>query len=120
METKTLFSFFLKNKAAQSVDVWPDQRLEEAVRKFAESLATKPEADLGKYLRSLIATEDKIRPEDVTVGYIHCQRKKHLYPTTRYNVGSSYGGYNEGGLQFMTQIEFDTLTASVDQRMAIL
>jgi hypothetical protein len=65
------------------------------------------EETLDQLLTRLIAKKDNISEEQVTLEYIRQQRKEEFYPTTRYNVSSSYGGYCSHHLKFLTRQEID-------------
>ncbi len=105
-----------------------DEQLREAIAKLDRTIEEIPPRTLDQYLRLLIAEEDGVRPEQVTVEYIHEQREKFLYPITRYNIGGRYGGYVGVGmtpsssvqdrLRFFTREELGALAQSVDARMA--
>ena len=64
----------------------------------------------------IIAKLDNISEQDVTVEYIRQQREKIIYPTTRFDSGSEYGGYDGKGLKFLTRNEFDELERKVNIR----
>jgi len=64
---------------------------------------------LEDLFNGLIAEKDGIQKSEVTVEYIKKQREKKFYPTTRYNIGTDYGGYDHTGLKFMTRQEIDNL-----------
>ncbi len=66
----------------------------------------------------LIARREGVRPEDVTVEYIRLQRELRLYPTTRYNLSGTMGGYDPTGLLFLTRNEFDASERRVDAELA--
>jgi hypothetical protein len=75
---------------------------------------------LEELLTRLIATQEGIRQDEVTVEYIHEQRKQHLYPTIRYDIGTEYGGYSTEGLKFFTQDELEDIEQQVDRQLAKL
>ena len=77
-------------------------------------------APLGTLLRHLIAAQDGIRPEEVTIDYIQGKREELFYPTTRYNVDSQYGGYDSRRLKFLTRNEFDSIAKQVEEELARL
>jgi len=67
-------------------------------------------------LLRLIAEKEGIEPKEVTISYIHQQREKRFYPTTRYDIGTeSYGGYDSTGLTFFTEKEFEQIEEEVDR-----
>ncbi len=65
--------------------------------------------DLDSLFIKLIAEKDNVKPEKVTVEYIHEQREKKVYPKMRYEIGTDYSGYNETGLTFLSGEEFDEI-----------
>jgi hypothetical protein len=77
-------------------------------------MATRHES-LEDFLTRRIATEEKINPDEVTVEYIHEQRKKRYYPNTRYNIGSDYSGYIHTGLKFLTGVEIEEIKKGADR-----
>jgi len=50
---------------------------------------------LEEKLDELIAKQDHIRPQDVTLEYIRRNRKEN--PTEKYDFSTHYGGYNKRG-----------------------
>jgi len=55
---------------------------------------------LEKKLDSLIAQEDNVRPEDVTLEYI--RRMRDCNPNITYDFTTRYGGYNRRGKRVLT------------------
>jgi hypothetical protein len=55
---------------------------------------------LEKKLDSLIAEQDHIRPEEVTLEYIRHKRDEN--PNTGYDFSTRYGGYNRRGKRVLT------------------
>ena len=78
-----------------------------------ENLKKKIEA-LDYHLKCLIAEKEGIKPEEVTTDYILEQRRTRLYKTTRYDIGSDYGGYDLTGLKVYTGNELDDLEKQAD------
>ena len=70
---------------------------------------TKKKETLDGLLTHIIAEKDGVSEAEVTVEYIRQQRSKRFYPTTKYNIGSSYGGYNHGQLESLNRQEIDRL-----------
>jgi hypothetical protein len=64
---------------------------------------------LDEYLTNLIAEMDGVRPEAVTVEYIHEQREKRIYPTARYDCSPL--------LISLTREEFGVLEEWVDRKI---
>lgn len=75
---------------------------------------------LDDLLRKLIAAQEGIDPEQVTVEYIRKQRERRFYPSTRYSIGSKYGGYDSTGLIFLTREELEAIERRVDAELAKL
>ena len=71
-------------------------------------------SELESRLSHDIAQLDGIRPEDVTVAYIHEQREKKIYPTTKFDIGSDYSAYGTG-LKFYTLEQLDFIEKLVDE-----
>jgi len=92
----------------------------EELTKTNDKLLSMPEISkesLGELLNRLIATQENIRPEEVTVEYIQKQRESRLYPTTRYNISTEYGGYDPNGLEFFTQDELCSIQKRVEEEL---
>ncbi len=70
---------------------------------------------MDNYLKQLIADKDGIKPEQVSVRYIHEQREKYLYKTKRYDIGSDYGGYELSGLTVLTGTELDEIDGRAEK-----
>ena len=64
---------------------------------------------LEQYLTRLIAAHEGIQPSQVTLEYIRNQREKLVYPDTRYDTCSNYGGYRNDGLEVLTRSEVEQL-----------
>jgi hypothetical protein len=77
-------------------------------------MATQHES-LDDFLVRRIAEEEGVSPDEITVEYIHEQRKKRYYPTTRYNIGSDYSGYIHTGLRFLTGQEIEEIKKRADR-----
>lgn len=71
--------------------------------------------ELEVLITRLIAEQEGIPEEKVTVEYIREQREKRFYPNTRYNIGSDYGGYDAVGLKFSTIQELLDLESRADK-----
>ena len=67
--------------------------------------------NLGELLGRLIAAQEEITPEQVTVAYIEEQRQKRFYPNTRYNLGS------DSGERICTREELDAIERQVDKAL---
>lgn len=67
---------------------------------------------LNEYLKNLIAKKDCVKPEEVTLQYIHNQREKRIYPNTRYDCPI--------GLKSFTRNELEQLEEAVDNYMKIV
>jgi hypothetical protein len=50
---------------------------------------------LEEKLDALIAKQDHVRPQDVTLEHIRQNRKEH--PAEKYDFSTHYGGYNKRG-----------------------
>ncbi|MFA7062041.1 MAG: hypothetical protein WC156_14635 [Pedobacter sp.] len=70
---------------------------------------------LNTLLNQLISNHDHIRTDQVTIEYIRQQREAHVYPSTVFDIGSDYGGYDVTGLLFKTRDGFEKMEADVDQ-----
>jgi len=111
--------FFSAHNVEQQRALWTDEELLNASLRLEQPIESpKPAVSLDEYLTSLIAAEDGVSPETVTVEYIREQREHRFYPSTRYNIGSSYGGYDGTGLKFLTQEEFEALDQRLDAELA--
>lgn len=55
---------------------------------------------LEKKLDTLIAQQDNIRPEDVSLEHIRKQRDKNV--NVKYDFSTRYGGYNRRGGRVLT------------------
>ena len=102
----------LKRLAAVRRHSDPIARSDEDGKRTSESARSKEvmevfeqyrNAPLETLLRHLIAAQDGIRPEEVTIDYIQGRREKLFYPHTRYNMDSKYGGYDSRRLKFLTR-----------------
>jgi len=61
---------------------------------------------LEKKLDNLIAQQDHIQPEDVTLEHIREQRRKNpLYAENEYDTSSRYGGYVRTNARLLTQLQ---------------
>jgi hypothetical protein len=65
---------------------------------------------LEKKLDALIAREDHVQPEDVTLEYIRNQRKKNV--NLKYDFSTQYGGYNHKGEKVLSPAESSALVAT--------
>lgn len=65
---------------------------------------------LEKKLDALIAREDHVQPEDVTLEYIRNQRKKNV--NLKYDFSTQYGGYNHKGEKVLSPAESSALVAA--------
>ena len=81
-----------------------------------ETLEVKlPEAkNLEDLFNILIAEEQHVNKEDVTVEFIMRQREKSIYPDTRFKSESGYGGYVNLGLASFTGNELKEIEVLVD------
>lgn len=77
----------------------------------------RPEESLDSIFTRLIAAKDNVDQKEVTVEYIRQQREKLIYPNVRYNVGSTYGGYDHDGLLFLTRNELKDIGELIDEFM---
>jgi len=57
------------------------------------------ESTLEKTILELIARDLGIRPDEVTLEFIHQWRNEHLYPHAQVDLNIKYGGYNNPGRQ---------------------
>jgi len=71
--------------------------------------------ELDAYVTKMIASREGVKPENVSVRYIHEQREQHIYKTKRYDVGSSYGGYDVTGLKVLTGMELEAMEIRADK-----
>lgn len=108
------------HSAPRPIETWDDERLQRESENLCRPVAPLPAETLGVFLDRLIAARDGIRPEEVTLRYIHEQREKRLYPATRYEIGSSYGGYTIAGLRFLTLNEYKEIEERVEAKLAAL
>jgi hypothetical protein len=100
-------------KGARELDAARLEQIREVFRR-------RKDASLEELLQELIAVQDGIRPEDVTVDYIQHQREKRFYPSTRYDIDSKYGGYDSRRMRFLSRDEFDSISDRVDAELARL
>jgi hypothetical protein len=56
---------------------------------------------LEKKLDDLIAQQDRVRPEDVTLEYI--RKKRDQAPNIDFEFSTNYGGYHRKGARVFTQ-----------------
>ena len=68
--------------------------------------------NLSDRFTRMIAQDEGISPEEVTTQYIHEQRKKNIYPNTRYEAPL--------GLMSFTRNELDEIERIVDELMALV
>ncbi len=80
----------------------------------AAPAADRTTSKLDKLLTDLIAKQDGVKPEEVTVKYIHDQRVKKLYRTARYTIGSNLGGYSTVGLTVRSEAEIEESEARIN------
>ena len=76
--------------------------------------------DLKSFFDGLIAKQDGVRPEDVTLEYVRECRKQPWYKRIRFDIGGDYGGYEVHGLRFYTEEEFEEMERRVDAQFAAL
>jgi hypothetical protein len=62
---------------------------------------------LEKKLDALIAQQDHIKPEDVTLEHIRNERDKNV--DVKYEFSTRYGGYNRRGGRVLTPSESSNL-----------
>lgn len=74
--------------------------------------------DLEALFTSLIAQDEHVEKDEVTVEYIRKRREKSFYPTTRYQTESTYGGNINVGLVSLTRKGSVELEILVDEIMA--
>lgn len=72
---------------------------------------------LDTWLAERIAICENVAADDIDIEYIHRQRELKHYPTTRYDIGSKYGGYNGTGLQFKTREELEQSLVTLDREL---
>ena len=65
----------------------------------------------------LIAEEQNVKKEDVTVEFIMKRREEDIYPTMRYTSDSGYGGYLNSGLATFTGNELKEIEVLVNEIM---
>ena len=68
---------------------------------------------LEKKLDSLIAAQDHIRPEEVTLEHIRKTRDKNQ--DIKYDFSTRYGGYNRRGRRVLTIAQSNSLVRSAYQ-----
>lgn len=49
--------------------------------------------NLERFVVRLIAEQENVEPDDVTLDYIRRQRDNNVYPKMRFERSSQYGGY---------------------------
>jgi hypothetical protein len=69
---------------------------------------------LDRFLTELIAKQEGVRPEEVTMEYIRRQRETRFYPKARYIVTSPKGGYSTAGLRVRSRDENIALNERID------
>lgn len=69
--------------------------------------------DLERTFTNLIAENEGIKPEDITIEWIEGQRKNNLYPNARFNIGGYSGSYNLIGLFSLTRRKMDEIESVV-------
>jgi hypothetical protein len=72
---------------------------------------------IHEFFAALIARAEGIRPEDVTIEYIHEQRELRVYPQARPSIGSRYGGYGLRDMEIYTREELDAVRDRVDSEL---
>lgn len=82
---------------------------QEIVRKLQE---------LDAYLTKLIAAQEGIDQEKITVSYIQEQREKLIYKTKRFDISSQYGGYDLTGLKVLTRQELEAIDDRANRFLA--
>lgn len=55
-----------------------------------------------KKLDDLIAKQDHVSPNEVTLEYIRSRRESDIYPKANFNFNTKYGGYNRTRLRVLT------------------
>jgi hypothetical protein len=60
---------------------------------------------LEQYLTRLIAMDEGVSPEEVTLEFIRKKREERIYPNERYSICTDYGGYRSGNLEVLTREE---------------
>jgi len=70
--------------------------------------------EVDSLLSRLIAEKEGIYSEQVSVKYIHEKREKVLYKIKRYDICSTYGGYDLTGLKVLTGNELDEIEARTE------
>ena len=100
-----------ERKQAAAIDVARLERVMNALERYKDE-------PLETLFRQLIAAQDGVRPEDVTLDYIRSQREKRFYPSTRYDTDSRYGGYDSRRLRSLSRNELDEVAAEVNSRLA--
>jgi hypothetical protein len=66
------------------------------------------ESLLEKVITQMIAKDLHILPEEVTPEFMHQWREEHLYPKTKVELRSLYGGYNPGRRRVLTRAEINS------------
>ncbi len=71
-------------------------------------------------LKRLIASQDGVRPEDVTIQYVRQQRANRLYPQSRYAPGLDRSQYETPKVQLLLQNDYETIKWTTRQRLAAM
>ena len=80
----------------------------------------KPKSKLESLCQHLIALEEGLPDEEITLEHTRRVRQEKIDPVTRYCRGSAYGGYSSEGLIFLTLNEYKQVESSIDKIMAVL
>lgn len=71
------------------------------------------EETLEALQRRLIAEMLHAKPEDLTDEFLDRFLEDRVYPTTRFNIGSEYGGYDNSYLAVLSQDELAAIAEAV-------
>ncbi len=71
-------------------------------------------------LKRLIASQDGVQPEEVTIAYMRQQRAQTFYPNSRYAPGLNRSEYDTPTMQFLSQEEFEAIKRDVRAKLAKL
>ncbi len=73
--------------------------------------------NLDKLFTEAIANLDKVGEAQVTATYIEQQREKKIYPVTKFDKESSFGGHSNVGLKSYTRDQQKKIHKLVDELM---
>lgn len=93
-----------------------DKELEEVQNELALMREIR-DLPLKYYFRRLIAARAGISPEEVTPEYILKQRELTVYPNTRFDIHSAYGGYQGQHLMVLTRNEIEELAQKTEKAL---